>query len=197
LDLMEVFMTNSKAQEVYMCLIFLVLIAIFVLLLTGCDTQGPRGYTGSPGTPGTSVSFYTQPATIQECPTGGTDIFIGPSTTSVSTERTNQFQETTICNGAVGATGPTGATGAQGPQGPAGQNGTDATPITFVQFCSGFTPTYPSSFPEYGICVNNVMYGVYSANGGFLAELLPGEYSSDGINASCTFTIGQNCQVSQ
>jgi hypothetical protein len=41
------------------------------------------------------------------------------------------------------------------------------------------------------------MYGVYSDNGGFLSELPPGEYSSDGINASCSFTIGANCSVTQ
>jgi len=183
-------MSKLSPNELFMVIVFTVLLAITVLLLTGCDRQGPRGYTGSPGNSivgptgpqgpaGSSVSFTETPATASECPTGGVDITLDQST-GVST--------TSICNGAIGATGATGA---------AGQNGTNATPITFVQFCSGFTPSYPNTFPEYGLCVNNVMYGVYSANGGFLAELPPGEYSSDGINASCTFTIGQNCQVSQ
>jgi len=99
--------------------------------------------------------------------------------------------------GAPGATGSVGATGPQGEQGTAGANGANGTSITPIQFCAGFTPSYPGTFPEYGLCLGGVMYGVYSANDGFLAELPPGVYSSDGINASCTFTIGQNCQVTQ
>ena len=78
-----------------------------------------------------------------------------------------------------------------------GTNGTNGTVITPIQFCTNFTQSYPNTFAESGICINNTMYGVYSANGGFLAELPPGTYSSDGINASCTFTIGQNCTVTQ
>lgn len=102
--------------------------------------------------------------------------------------------------GAVGATGPQGVpgpAGANGSNGTNGTNGADASPVTIVPFCPGFTATYPSVFPEYGICLQNQLYGVYSANGGFMALLPPGTYSSNGINASCTFTIGANCQVTQ
>ena len=94
----------------------------------------------------------------------------------------------TISNGAVGQIGPTG---------PQGAPGIDPTPTTAVQFCPGFTPSYPSVFAEYGICLGGQMYGVYSANGGFLALLPPGAYSSDGINATCNFEIEANCVVSQ
>jgi hypothetical protein len=76
-----------------------------------------------------------------------------------------------------------------------GANGTPGTVITAVQFCPNVTPVYPSTFPESGICLDGTMYGVYSANGGFLAALPPGQYSSDGINASCTFTIQPNCVI--
>jgi Collagen triple helix repeat (20 copies) len=111
--------------------------------------------------------------------------------------------------GAVGQTGATGSTGAAGangqsivgPQGPAGingtngTNGTNATPVTVVQFCPNDTPTYPSTFPEYGICLSGQLYGVYSANGGFLALLPPGQYISNAIGSTCTFTIQANCII--
>ena len=98
--------------------------------------------------------------------------------------------------GPAGSQGITGATGAQGATGPTGANGFDGTKVTLIQFCPGVTPTYPQTFPESGICIEGQLYGVYSANGGFLTLLPPGEYSSNGVGASCTFTIGENCQVS-
>ncbi len=112
----------------------------------------------------------------------------------------------TILNGPQGPTGASGATGDIGPQGTAGINGTNGlvgipgTIITPIQLCdSSFVPMYPSSFPEYALCISNngvsSLYGVYSANGGFLAELPPGQYTSNGVNASCTFTIDVNCVI--
>lgn len=104
--------------------------------------------------------------------------------------------------GAAGEKGDTGATGAQGIQGvqgskgDSGKDGKDAVSIITIQFCPGFIQSYPSVFAESGVCIDNKMFGVYSANGGFLAELPPGAYSSNGINASCTFKIEENCKVS-
>lgn len=161
------------------------------LALLGCrgnqGIQGPTGLPGSPGTPGipgSSISFYTTPATTQECPTGGTDIILSqdsfnPNPWGIGPQPYNGLtQAITICNGMTG---------------PAGINASQVIPI---QFCNNASPTYPSNFPEYGLCINNTIYGVYSQNGGFLAELPPGTYNSDGINASCTFTIKSNCNVS-
>lgn len=89
-----------------------------------------------------------------------------------------------------------GTNGLDGLNGANGLNGLAGTQITVVQFCdSGFVPTYPSVFPEIGLCISNQLIGVYSANGGFLAPLPPGSYSSDGINASCNFTITSGCLV--
>jgi hypothetical protein len=76
-----------------------------------------------------------------------------------------------------------------------GTDGTNGTVVTPIQFCPGFTQTYPSTFAESGFCINGVMYGVYSAYGGFLAELPPGTYRSDGVHAKCVFTLGPNCQL--
>lgn len=101
-------------------------------------------------------------------------------------------------SGGVGVQGETGATGDRGLVGITGATGNYGTSITPIQFCpSTFIPSYPSVFPEYGICMGGQMFGVYSANGGFWTLLPPGRYSSDGINASCTFTIGSNCAVTQ
>ena len=105
--------------------------------------------------------------------------------------------------GPRGYPGPTGSTGSQGIPGVTGATGStgvpgvDATPTTVVKLCSACQPSYPSTFAEYAVCLQGQLYGVYSANGGFLALLPPGEYTSDGINCSCTFTVGDNCEVSQ
>lgn len=84
-----------------------------------------------------------------------------------------------------------------GPQGVAGTNGrdgVDAYPVTAVQLCPG-TPVYPSTYIEYAFCIQGHLYAVYSANGGFEAYLPLGTYSSNAINSSCSFTVGDNCQV--
>ena len=82
-----------------------------------------------------------------------------------------------------------GTNGAPGPQGnPGGLN------VTTVQFCPG-TPAYPSTFPEVGFCIQGNIYAVYSANDGFLTEVIPGAYTSNAIGSSCNFTVLANCEV--
>jgi len=92
--------------------------------------------------------------------------------------------------------GATGNPGAQGPRGEQGSQGIPGPTYSPIQLCPGFVPLYPSVFPEYGVCINNELYGVYSANGGFLTKILQGTWTSNGINASCTLTVGPNCAVS-
>lgn len=75
-----------------------------------------------------------------------------------------------------------------------GTNGTNGTVITPIKFCPG-TSSYPSTFVELGFCINNSIYAVYSANDGFLTEILPGTWSSNAINSQCTFIVGPNCSV--
>lgn len=77
-----------------------------------------------------------------------------------------------------------------------GAPGVPGTMVPPIQFCAGVTPIYPSNFPEVGFCINGNMYAVYSTNGGFMAEIPPGYYSSDGVNASCNFTVNVGCTVS-
>lgn len=92
-------------------------------------------------------------------------------------------------NGKDGASGPAGVSGSTGA---AGQAGTIILPI---KFCPNSVAVYPSVFPEYGVCIDNKLYAVYSANDGFLTEIPPGQYSSNAIGSSCTFTVLLNCQI--
>lgn len=96
-------------------------------------------------------------------------------------------------SGGVGLQGAPGATGATGPQGTAGE---DTSSIYMVKLCPGDS-IYPSTFVEYAFCVNNNLYGTYSANGGFSTLLPPGQYSSNAINSSCNFSVLPNCLVTQ
>jgi len=136
---------------------------------------GNDGQDGADGQDGISCSVIPVVANIV-APDGGALVTCG-ETSSL------------ILNGAKGDTGSTGATGATG------QAGTPGTLVTPIQFCSG-TGSYPSHFPEVGFCINDKIYAVYSANGGFLTEVAPGTWSSNGINNSCTFTVSPHCVVS-
>jgi hypothetical protein len=128
-------------------------------------TNGAQGLQGPQGIPGVSCAV--------ESVSNGANITCGTNTVFV-------------------ANGSNGSPGVQGPQ---GIQGVDGTSITLVQFCSNVTPSYPGTFPESGLVIDGNVYGVYSANGGFLAYLPPGEYSSNGINASCNFTINSDGTV--
>lgn len=169
-------LSAKKDLQFFIFIMGILLSLMLFMSLTGCTGRkgdtGAFGQSGAVGPQGPLVPVLTQPATPTECPTGGVDITVG-STVS------------TICNGTNGANGQNGINGT---------NGANATPVTEVQLCPG-TPSYPSLFPEYALCIEGTLYGVYSANGGFLAELPPGTYSSDGINDSCTLVIGPNCFV--
>lgn len=86
--------------------------------------------------------------------------------------------------------------GSNGVDGADGKDGVDATPVTVQQLCEG-TPTYPSIFVEDALCINDKLYAVYSANGGFLSYLPPGEYSSNGIGSRCNFSVDIGCQITE
>jgi hypothetical protein len=137
--------------------------------------QGNVGATGAVGQNGSSCSVASVTDT-NIAPNGGSLITCSDGTSSL------------VLNGSQGEIGLTGS------QGVAGENGTVITPI---QFCPGVTPTYPNNFPEVGFLINGTIYAVYSDHGGFMAALTPGQYSSDGINASCTFTVNNNGTISQ
>lgn len=161
-----------------------------VAALTACSDQyylppvsaaptGPQGAVGQTGSSSTSCTVANV--------TGGAQVACGTASVFIANGS----------NGTNGNDGTNGSDGTDGTNGTNGSNGIDATPITVVQLCApSFVPSYPSVFPEVALCIDNNLYGVYSANGGFFSELTPGTYSSDGINSSCTLTVGPNCQVS-
>jgi hypothetical protein len=76
-----------------------------------------------------------------------------------------------------------------------GPPGTPGTVITTVQFCPNVVSIYPTTFPEYGLCINGNVYAVYSANDGFLTLTPPGTYNSNAIGSACAFTILPNCVI--
>lgn len=90
--------------------------------------------------------------------------------------------------------GEPGLPGERGPVGPQGPAGADGQLATVVKLCPG-TTAYPAVFVEVALCINNGLYGVYSANGGFLTYFPPGNYSSAGIGSSCNLTVLPNCLV--
>lgn len=143
-----------------------------ILAITGLFLPGCMPLQGPPGDDGYTPTISTHPASYLECPTGGIEVVIDSKSTTV------------ICDGAVGQPGQS----IVGPVGPAGTDGKDATPVTLVPLCPGI-PTYPTVFVEYGLCLGNQLWAVYSANGGFLALLPDGAYQSNGIGSQCNFTI--------
>ncbi len=96
--------------------------------------------------------------------------------------------------GAPGQNGQDGRDGIDGQDGAQGPSGADGQPATVVQLCPG-TTSYPGVFVEVALCINNELYGVYSANGGFLTKLPQGNYYSNGIGSACNFTVLSNCQI--
>jgi hypothetical protein len=170
------------------------------LIVMGCagpiGPAGPTGSNGLQGLPGVNGS---------QGPTGAT----GPQgLTGVTGPQGDQGLP-----GAIGLTGSSGsnctvssvATSLATPTGGALVSCTDGTSsliingtvITLIQFCHNNAPqSYPNVFNESGFCIAGSIYAVYSANGGFLSQILPGTYSSNGINSSCNFTVGSNCSVS-
>jgi hypothetical protein len=184
-------------------------------VLISCGDEEPvlveDGATGEPGKDGKDgVSCAAMPAD------GGVTIFCGGSDPVFIANGQDGSQGP---RGDTGATGEAGSscgvtTVAPGPAAPNGgsliactdgsqslvlngTNGADGqagTVVTPIPFCPGVS-AYPTSFIESGFCINGRLWAVYSANGGFLTEVLPGNWSSNAIGSSCNFTVKPNCEV--
>jgi hypothetical protein len=74
-------------------------------------------------------------------------------------------------------------------------NGTNAA-LTTVQFCPNYTVKYPSTFPEFGIVIDNTIYAVYwDGTNAWLTEVPPGNYASTSTSAPCNFTVNNDGTV--
>lgn len=166
-----------------------ILFLALALSLAACDR-----FKGTPGQDGlNSLVKLQHMAMDQDVCASETGTLIN---TGLDTNKNGALDTSEVTQGQVVCDGQDGSNGSNGTNGTNGANGTNGTVITTVQFCA---PSFVSSygvFPEIGLCIDDQMIGVYSANGGFLAPLPSGNYSSNGINASCTFTIHPHCVVS-
>ncbi len=99
--------------------------------------------------------------------------------------------------GITGANGTNGTDGVNGATGPQGTPGINPTATYSVQFCSNQGPTsYPNNFPEYGLCISNMLYGVYyDGHNAWLSQIVPGEYMSTATGLQCDFQVLPNCVV--
>lgn len=163
---------------------------LLIIILTSCvgptGQKGSQGDVGQTGLNGSGCNILPMIANAS-WPNGGFYVICGTTSAFIS-------------NGAEGTAGNNGVDGQKGDKGDPGDQGIPGvagTRIIPIQFCVGFTPTYPYVFPEAGLIIDGIVYGVYSANDGFLAPLPPGVYMSNGINASCTFTINPDGSISQ
>lgn len=73
-------------------------------------------------------------------------------------------------------------------------DGVNATPVSIINLCPG-TTTYPTTFIEVALCIDNNLWGVYSYSNGFLTELPPGDYMSNAVGSNCNFHVGVGCVV--
>lgn len=143
-------------------------------LIVGCAKQGQQGAQGEAGATGSQGLPGTPGPTGATGQTGVT----GPQ-------------------GSVGPMGLPGATGLTGVQGEQGQPGIDGTQVLNVQFCPLEGPTTYGHFPEFGLCIGGKLMAVYyDGQNAWLAEIVPGTYSSTATGLQCTFTVSTNCEVS-
>lgn len=97
------------------------------------------------------------------------------------------------CGGNNTTASISGYTPIAGPQGPQGKPGTG---VSKIQFCPGYTTTYPTTFPEYGTCIEGQLYAVYwDTHNAWEALIVPGYYKSTSTSAPCNFTVFDNCTV--
>jgi hypothetical protein len=137
--------------------------------LSGCGKQGAPGSQGVQGIPGSNCTVTLLAVGSPGASNGGSLIQCPDGSSSL------------VLNGNNGENG---------------QAGTPGTVVTPIQFCTGYTTTYPSSFPEFGVCINNLIYAVYwDGSNAWLAQIVPGYYASTSTNAACDFTVAENCTI--
>lgn len=69
---------------------------------------------------------------------------------------------------------------------------------TTVKFCASQVVSYPTSFPEFGLCIDNKIYAVYfDTHNAWWSEIPPGNYRTTSTGLICNFTVYNNCVVQE
>jgi len=67
---------------------------------------------------------------------------------------------------------------------------------TTVKFCANQTVSYPNSFPEWGLCLQNQLYAVFfDGQNAWWAQIPAGNYRTTSTGLICNFTVKENCVV--
>jgi len=98
--------------------------------------------------------------------------------------------------GPQGIQGPQGETGQTGQTGATGQAGQNGTGIQTIQFCTSYSGTYPSVFPEYGFLIGGKLFAVYwDGVNAWESQVYPGTYESTSTSAPCNFIVNSDGTV--
>ena len=145
--------------------------------------QGPAGPSGPAGQPGSSCTVATNPnGALITCTDGSSSPIANgshglPGTPAAPCSVSNLGYSTIISC-------PDGT-----------QSVVDN--VRMVQLCPSYATTYPTSFPEFGFCVNSKLYATYWNNiQAFTALIVPGTYQSTSPQV-CNFKVLANCVVQQ
>lgn len=72
-------------------------------------------------------------------------------------------------------------------------DGSDPSATRTIELCHA---SHPGTYPEYGLCIDNQLYAVYwDGHNAWMALIVPGTYHSTSSTDSCSFIVGNNCQV--
>lgn len=191
-----------------------VLVASVLLMFTGC---GKHVFEGTPGKDGGSCTVTThEGSTTIKCPDGSSETVhdgaqgpqgqVGPQGATGANGQNAVACTTVQVAGGVEVRCPDGSfttvyngtNGSNGSNGSNGQNGADGTLVLPVPLCPSYTTTYPSTFAEFGFCINSKLYGVFWDGHNAWWTVIPnGYYSSTSSSAPCTFTVSAGCTVTQ
>lgn len=165
-------------------LVFLAVLSVLFPTLSSCGKKTTEYVIGQPGPKGDKGDTGPQgPAGID-----GVSCTVSP--VSRSEEAPNGGSLITCANGITLI-----LNGANGQDGEDGRDGTPGTAISAVRLCPGDT-VYPSTFIEVAFKFDGKLWAVYSTHGGFMTQLPPGRYSSNGVNSRCDFTVNNDLTIS-
>lgn len=173
------------------------IVLMILIFVTGCTQTALPGIHGNPGAVGPTGAqgVNSLPCIVAPIPAGAEVVCPDGSHQDILNGVTGPTGSIGT-SGYNGATGVTGAPGSNGVNGQTGSTGAQGIGVYAVQLCTQYSGHYSSSFPEYALCINDVLFGVYwDGHNSWLAQMYPGEYKSTATSAPCNFTVGTQCEV--